>query len=189
MAWAAAHPSAFETLRIPDDEGAPSFDIGFWPPREAERLAVLMSKMRKPARDIDNITDNAELIALCGLSFEVFRDMVRFGCRGWTGFKTAKGETIPSETEQVEIDGRKHTVLTNECLHILGVNKLTVAVGGKCMAFNMLSEAQKKTSAWRSDSPSSQSPTDAADATAPEPPQTTSTPSPESTDRPLKVAR
>ena len=138
--WLAVHPDMTADARVPDEEGAPTFSIGFWPPRESERLGVLLTRLRKPRADADP-DDLDALVKESGLSLDAFRDMARYGVRGWTGFGS-----VVSSVEEVEIDGRKHKRLTADAVNALYVNRLLIPVALKAMAFNVLSEAEKKTS-------------------------------------------
>lgn len=170
MAWKAVHPDLTEKVRLPAD--GPEFELQFWPPLEAERINALTSNLRKPSRkdekEIDAFENPDELVKRAGYSYELIRDMARYGVRSWSGF----GD-IPCATETVEIDGKKHVRLTAESLAVLHANKLLVAVALKAQLMNILSEDQKKTSGWLSSSDSSTSPTDAADVTPSESPKTT----------------
>lgn len=160
MAWRAVSPDLTEEARLPDEEGAPSFTVGFWPPRESERFGALLVKLRKPADGLDPVKDYEAYAREIGLTFDVYRDMAKFGVRGWSGL-----DLPPAKTETVKIYGVDHVVLSDESLHWLGVQRLLGVVALRAFAFNVLSEAQKKTSNSPSDSPSSTSHTDAETAT------------------------
>src|SRR5688500_12128733 len=108
MTWRAVHPSLTKELRVPeDDPDAPTFTIGFWPPLEAEKAKLYISKLRRQQADQG---DSAEdLLRRARVDLHAFRDMARFGVRNWTGL----AELAPS-IEQIEIDGRQHVALTEE---------------------------------------------------------------------------
>ena len=166
MAWKAVHPSLTEEVRIPED--GPTFTIGFWPPREAERLRVVWARLKKPDEELDPIKDFDRLVEKGNVGLDLYRAMCRWGVRGWTGF----GD-VSCSTEEIEIDGRKHPSLTPEGLDAMYVNQLLVAVGLRCMAFNFLTEDQRGKLDWRSGSSTTSHSTNAAGAAPATHPKTT----------------
>ena len=170
MSWSAVHPDMTTEVRIPDEDGAPVFTLGFWPPLVAERLGALIAFVRKP-RDLDPIADLPAFVKASGLELAAFQDMVRYGVRGWTGWGDLKAVLVP-ET----FDGREHKRLTEDGVVALHANKLLVAVALKAMLFNILTEEEKKTSDWQSGRSSRSRDTVVLDASPPAAQSTTGLP-------------
>ena len=135
MTWRAVHPSLTEERRIPADHAdAPTFTLGFWPPLEAEKAKIYISKVRR-AHNLDPATEREELMRRAGVDLAAFWAMARFGVRQWSGL----GD-LPCHTETVKIDGREHHALTDESLQVLYHNGLLLPVALECWRFNSLRE-------------------------------------------------
>lgn len=151
MTWRAVHPSLTKEVRVPeDDPSAPTFTVGFWPPLESEKAKLYVSKLRRLQPGPSETTE--ELLHRAQVDLHAFRDMVRFGVRGWSGL----GD-LSCMTETVEIDGRRHVALTQESIDVLYHSSLLLPVALACWQFNSLTETEKKTSDSRSSSPVSTS--------------------------------
>lgn len=160
MTWRAVHPSLTEERRVPqDDADAPIFTLGFWPPIEAEKAKIYISKVRRmnssPASEADELSRRASA------DLEAFWAMARFGVRGWSGLGG-----LSCLTESVRIDAREHVALTDESLQILYHNGLLLPVALECWKFNNLTEEEKKTSNSPSNSGPSMTNTAAPSATS-----------------------
>ncbi len=164
MAWKAVHPGLTEKVRVPAD--GPEFELQFWPPREAARINLLQTKLHSVSGKLDFVKDYERVIEMSGLDHDNLETICRFGVKGWAGF-----DAIECKTEEVEIDGRKHTALTKESLLVLHVNKLLFGLATKCCLMNWLSEDQKKTSSLRSESSTATSTTPAASVIPNSPPE------------------
>lgn len=157
MAWRAVHPALTEERRVPaEDPEAPTFTIGFWPPLEAEKAKLYVSKLRHPKKAVEADETAEQLLRQSGIDLAAFWAMVRHGVRGWEGL----GD-IPCKTEVVRIDGRDHTALSDESLQVVYHNGLLVALALECWKFNNLTEEEKKTSNSLLSSSISTSPTPA----------------------------
>lgn len=142
MAWIATHPDNTKDVRVPDEEGAPVFTVGYFPPAVSERIGAKWQKARKPDKTLDQIEDMDEVVRQVALDYAVIREMARYGVRGW---KVEEGGIGPKlDTER--IDGRDHPVLSDESVEVLYRNKLLLAVAMEAMAFNVLPEEKKSTS-------------------------------------------
>ena len=144
--WTAVHPDLTEKLRIPDEIG-PEFELQFWPPKIGAGFSVAMSRVTKDIDKLDPVKDYARVCEISGLDWRAMADMARFGVRGWSDM------SIECQTEVVEVDGRKHTVLTEESVQILHASALLFRVATKCNLYNRLDPDQKKTLPWRSGFP------------------------------------
>lgn len=164
MTWRAVHPSLTQDIRVPeDDPNAPTFTIGFWPPLEAEKAKLYVSKLRK--QQSGESPESAEdLLRRARIDLQAFRDMARFGIRSWHGL----GE-LAAAVEYVEIDGRPHAALTQESCDILYHSGLLLPAALACWKFNNLTEEEKKTSRSPSSSPTSKNGTPVTAVTAPSP--------------------
>ena len=152
MTWRAVHPSLTEDRRVPtDDPTAPTFTLGFWPPIEAERAKIYVSRARR-ARPIDELEDAGEIVKRATTDLEAFRTMARFGVRGWSGLGALACSTVVVTTE-----GREQVVLSEEALDTLYHSGLLLAVALECWTFNNVTEAEKKTSSSPSNSSTSKS--------------------------------
>ena len=140
MTWRAVHPCLTEDRRVPEaDPDAPIFTIGFWPPLEAEKAKIYISKVRR--MNSTSASDADELSRRASADLEAFWAMARFGIRAWSGV----GD-LPCVTENVRLDARDHVALTDESLQILYHNGLLLPVALECWKFNNLTEEEKKTS-------------------------------------------
>lgn len=141
MTWLAVHPSNTETVTLPaDTPGAPTFVIGYWPPRIAERIHAEMARLRKHDKDDQDLTVTpAQFLATVESRYELTRLMVIYGVRGWEGL------TPTAETIELDLDGRKHPCLTQDGLVLLHANKLVGELALACLRFNVLTAAEKKT--------------------------------------------
>lgn len=169
MAWKAVHPDLTE--EVTPIEGGPSFTVGFWPPREAERLNVLLSDLKQPG-EISPHDDYDAYIKSIGLTLEAVWDMAKYGVRGWSGF----GDFAPA-FEEIESGRFKHKALADASVRLLYVNKLLIAVATKCWLFNSLTEEQRGKSDWRSGSSTTSPSTNAAGAAPATHPKTEESPS------------
>ena len=166
MPWKAAHPASTTTANLPEDADAKdqaTFTIGFWPPFIAEKLNVLRAEITKPGPDLHPIRDANAFAEATGLSIAWYRTMVKYGLRDWKGVEI-DGKEVKIDTKTEEIDGRKHTAVSEEHIDVLYHGSLLVALGMKCWVYNVLSEVQKKEFDLQSASPSSKSPTSAKSA-------------------------
>lgn len=138
MAWRAVHPRSTKEVQCPaGEDGAPRFEIGFWPPAVAERLDVRMTELRKQSK-------NADAAVVC--------EMVKYGVRGWSGMVGDDEREILDGVVEEEIDGRKHPVLIPECIELLRVNRLLELLAVECFEFNTLSDRKKRPSSSPSNS-------------------------------------
>ena len=140
-----------------------AFVFGFWPPREDLRLRALLpiSSISKPAAD--PVADQDGYIKQAGLDWDVLREAVRWGVRGWSG------AGVEAKTEKVTIDGREHVALSMESIEALYHGKLLASVALRSVVFILLTDDQKKTSGSPSNSTSSQSATPATAVTGASP--------------------
>ena len=106
------------------------FTIGYWPPREAEKIGAGIAAIRKVGQD----TEEARRMA-----FEVHRRMVEYGLRAFDG---ALAGAIETET----IYGRTHPRVSDRVLHQLYLNHAIWPLGMACLKWNSLSEDEKKAS-------------------------------------------
>jgi len=157
MAWKAVHPDL--TDEVTPVEGGPTFVVQFWPPSIAAKLEVMLSRIRKPGRELDPVADYDELLMDSGISLEAFKEMARYGVRDWRDF----GD-IRCETEEVVLDDMRHRRLTAKAVHTLHVNKILLAVAFKALLFNTLTEEQRGKFDWRSGSSLTSRDTSAAGA-------------------------
>lgn len=165
MAWRAVHPSITEPRRIPsDDPTGPVFTLGFWPPLEAEKAKIYVSKVRRASGG----TDIAELVDRARVDLDAFWSMARFGVRGWSGL----GDLV-SATERVSIDGREHVALSDDSMQVLYHSGLLLPVALECWRYNSLTDEEKKTSnspsrsiTWTSDTPATDATSDSAPVTS-----------------------
>lgn len=164
MTWRAVHPSLTQEVRVPDDDpSAPTFTIGFWPPLEAEKAKLYVSSLRR-TQALGDAESGEVILRKARVDLHAFRDMARFGIRGWSGL----GD-LACATEKIEIDGRLSIALTEESCDILYHGGLLLPVALACWRFNNLTEAEKKTSRSPSNSPFSMSGTPAIDVMPPSP--------------------
>lgn len=130
-------PDATTTAEV----GGVTFTIGFWPPREAERIGALVRRSRKLGEDSAEGYDSA---------FEANRIAVQFGVRGWA--KWEGGPDAAKELGSETIHGRAHPRLsdkaTDALYHVPGGAFWSLAVAA--FRWNSLQDEEKK----RSDSPS-----------------------------------
>lgn len=161
--WLGIDPDLTKDVRVPEEDGAPTFTIGFWPPLVAERLNLAMVRIRKIQGDdeeeIDLVKDFDKALQRSGVSIEAYQDMCRYGVRGWTG------GVIEAELETEKIAGREHQVLSHRSVEVLYKGGLLLAVGLEAMRMNVLGETEKKRSDSPSSSATSTSPTPAPSAT------------------------
>lgn len=152
MAWVAVHPDLTQEVQVPEEEGAPLFTVGFWPPREAERFKMTWADMQRT--ELDPVDQQDAYLKAVNINYEVARDMVRFGVRGWSGMRGADGKEMAPE---FDAEGR----LSEASLDLLYVNNLLAALSIKAFLFNVLSEDEKKKASLQSGSVTSSSDTDA----------------------------
>lgn len=165
MSWQAVHPDTTEW--ITPFQGAPEFEIGFWPPREAERFGLLSNKLHEAKEHVgkfENLHDQDAFARAIGLDLELTWDMVRWGVRDWRGIVDPDGEEIRPEFDTVEVDGRQHKRLSEESVRMLYHSRLVGALFTKVWLWNVLTPAEKKTSGLRLESLISMFITDAKSA-------------------------
>src|SRR3990167_6474696 len=117
MSWLAVHPDQTAKVRVHDDTEAPEFEVGFFPPRESERISVIAQGLHKPV-DLDPIANQEEFAKLSGLEFTFWREVAKWGVRGWSGAEQ------PASVGTEKIDGREHKALSPESIEVLYVNGL-----------------------------------------------------------------
>lgn len=157
MTWLAASDDSTGEQRIPDTEGAPTFTLGFWPPRYENRFSSRVAAAMKTEADM---TDES-----LDKSYALSCDMARYCVRGWTGIVGPDGKEISPKFREEKIDGEKFKVLDDASLKVLSRARLLGAVAKKSYFFNILSEEEKKTFGLRWPSRTSTSGTVAATAT------------------------
>ena len=108
------------------------FTIGFWPPRESERIEALRSALR---RCDDKASEEAR-----GIGIEVHLLMVEYGVRAFTDQPEG---AVGKET----IRGIEYSRVSGKTLRQLYLNDAIWPLGLACLRWNELSEAEKKTSA------------------------------------------
>lgn len=161
--WIAAHPSNTMKVRCPDVEGAPTFELGFWPPRVSERVNTALAAIRKAQSDEDFLDPGSpEFGKITDLNFDITVEMLRWGVRGWEG-----ADLTPAVVSVEKVDGIDHPRLSLESAHVLSVNGVHNDLAQKAWLFNILTEQQKKTFGLRLPSVTSRSLTDVPSATAP----------------------
>lgn len=131
-------PDNTHSARIPDADGAPTFTLGFFPPREAERLGVVIAKIKKIG-DVDPIADIDKAIESSGLSLDVYMTVVRYGVRGWS-WPGGKSPEMGVE----KIGKHEYPVLEQKSVDALYRSKLLFLVSLACLKFNTLQEEEKK---------------------------------------------
>lgn len=119
--------------------GGVEFVIGFWPPREAERIGACIRRSRKLGED----SPDGHLLA-----FEANWIAVQYGVRSWS--KWDGGPDASKEVSEEDIHGRKHKRLSDkatEALYRSGDGFWDLALAA--FRWNNLQEEEKK----RSDEP------------------------------------
>ena len=159
MPFPLMHPDLTEKIRVPE-EGPEQLlvEVGYWPPREDVRIRAKIPSLSTPDKKLDPIADMEAYVHQAGLDFDVLRDAVRWGVRGW------EGATLEAVTVGTLIDDRKHLMLSPESIEALYHSRLLVVVGMKAILFNLLSEEERGKSGWRSSSSTSTNPTPAEPA-------------------------
>lgn len=111
-----------------------TFAIGFWPPREAERIGGAI----KAVRALDPESDEGR-----AKSIDLHMAMVEWGVRGWTGW-----DAFPAKdhVQTERIHGQDHTRLSTKAVRALYLNNAIWPVGLAALRWNNLSEEEKKTS-------------------------------------------
>ena len=109
-----------------------SFSIGFWPPRESEKIGAGIAAMKKLPPD----SEEARAAAL-----DLHQRMVRYGVRGWSGW-----EGVESKPETERIHGHEHPIVSEKVVRALYLNNAIWPLGLACLRWNNLSEEEKKTS-------------------------------------------
>ena len=127
MALRFIDPDATTTVEI---DGV-TFTIGYWPPREAEKIGALIVEAQRHA---DKTSEPAR-----AASFEVHRRMVEYGVRAFPG-------APPDAFGKESIHGREHVRVSEKVLHQLYMNNALWPLGLACLKWNNLSEEEKKTS-------------------------------------------
>ena len=131
-----------------------SFTVGFWPPRESERIARDIAVLQA-AEDKDSDAWKDRSAVLC-------RRMVQYGVRGWAGWEGAPEAVFEDE----EIHGRKHKRLDPRLLDGVALSGALQALALACLGWNNLQESEKKTSGEPSGSGTTSQRTDARPAAA-----------------------
>lgn len=136
MPWLAQHPDATERHRIPAEDG-PEFELGFWPPLPEIEIRARIPVIDKP--EVDASVDPEAFIEQAGLTWELCRDAARWSVRGWTD----EG-SLPPKFDEVEMDGRKYRVLSDESVGVLRRSGLLLPVAMKAIVLNLLTEQKKR---------------------------------------------
>lgn len=165
MPWLAVHPSATEKVRVPEDDG-PEFEFGFWPPLPEIEIRSKMPALTKP--DVDPVADPEKFIAQSGMSWDLCRLAVKWSVRGWS-----EEGGIAAKLETVKVDGREHTVLSDESIEVLRRAGILVPVALRAIVMNLLTEEKKRAFAKLSASGSKSLDTPAPDVTPTSPPSKT----------------
>lgn len=127
MALRFVDPDATTTAEV---DGV-KFTIGYWPPREAERVEALRAALRKcPNKD----TEEAR-----GIGLEVHLAMVEYGVRAFDG---QPADAFVRET----VRGIEYTRVSSKVLRQLYINDAIWPLGVACLQWNELSELEKKVS-------------------------------------------
>lgn len=129
--WLAVNPAATKQLRLPnpeDDDGL-LVTLGFWP-------TLIGAELRARLRDVSIFKEPAEmttdaLAAQNRYDLVQLSEAARWGVRGWAGDPAA-------ESSDVEIDGRKHTRLSDDSVELLEKNGLLLSAGIQSVLFNMI---------------------------------------------------
>lgn len=137
MALRFIDPSSTRSVEI----AGVSFTIGFWPPRESERIAAGIKAVKAHQ-------DHPDSQEARDLALEVHRRCVRYGVRGWEKWEGGPDASAAIETE--EIYGVKHQVLSEPIVHALYINDAIWPLAMACIRWNNLDDEEKK----RSDAPS-----------------------------------
>lgn len=109
-----------------------TFTVGFWPPRESERIAAGIAAIR-------NIAEQESAQAREG-RLEVYRRMVQYGVRGWEGWEGAPAPNLEDE----EIHGRKHKRLAARLLDGVSLSGALEALALACLQHNNLQKEESK---------------------------------------------
>jgi len=143
MPWLAVHPDATEKHQIPEGTG-PVFEFGFWPPLPEIQIRSRLPVLTKPEADPALSPD--EFVIQSGLTWELCRDAVKWGVRGWV-----EDGGIPSSVEMVKMDGREYAALSDESIGVLRRSGLLVTVAMRAIVFNVMTEEKKRASEKQSD--------------------------------------
>ncbi len=144
MTWLAIQPTRTVTVRVPDEEGAPTFTLGLWPPYVAE---IIGARFRQEA---DRISKGDVIDPTAGIS--TLEAAVAFSLRGWEGLG-------PCEMTHVEVPFpglfEKEKKLLREprasdgALAILHANKLLVSLAEYAIALNNAKPAAILDGTWK----------------------------------------
>jgi len=127
MALRFIDPDATTTVEV---DGV-AFVVGFWPPREAERIgAGIKAVQRIEDKDSEEARE---------AGFDVHRRMVQYGVRSFAG-------QVDGAIESEKIHGREHPKVSDRTLHQFYLNNAIWPLGLACLKWNNLSEEEKKTS-------------------------------------------
>lgn len=110
------------------------FTIGYWPPLQGERINLALTKLRRMSdgTTIDLATaDPDTAFAAIGLNRGIAEDAVRYSVRSWV-WEGAKPAAL--------VDG----VLSEQSVAALRLSGVLFELSFKCMDFNTVSEAEKK---------------------------------------------
>ena len=129
MALRFIDPDTTTTVEV---EGV-TFTIGFWPPREAEKIGAAIAAVRRHA---DPESEAARAAAL-----DAHSRMIQYGVRGWSGW-----EGVEAKMDAEAIHGREHPKVPEKVLRALYLNNALWPVGLACLRWNNLSDEEKKTS-------------------------------------------
>mgnify|MGYP001568730432 CR=1 FL=1 len=128
MALRFIDPDATTTVEV---DGV-TFTIGYWPPREAEKIGAAIAAIRKSSDDRESEEARAA-------SLDAHWRMVEYGVRGFTD---APDKAIESE----KINGREHPRVSDRVMRQLYLNNAIWPLGLACLQWNNLSDTEKKTS-------------------------------------------
>lgn len=138
--WFLTNPDHTEESRLPDEDGAPTFVVGFFPPQQDVAIRARLPVLSKPDEAIDPVKDQDEFIRHSGMQLEAYREAARWGCRGWRGAPAG----FEAKTETIRLGGRDHTALTYASVDLLYANGLLGLVAMRAIAFNILSAEQQE---------------------------------------------
>ena len=108
-----------------------AFTIGFWPPLKAERMGLTLGRLHKLGPVDLKTADPETAFAAIGLNREFCEDAVRYAVRSW------KWDGAPA----AEV---KDGALSDKCVGALRLSGLLHELAAECMAFNTISEEEKK---------------------------------------------
>ena len=108
-----------------------TFTLGFWPPVKAERIGLHLSKLRASGVKELKDAEPEKAYEAIGINRELAEDSVRYSVRSW------KWDGAPDAVLE-------NGVLSDRCITALHLSGLLYPLSNECMAFNTLSEDEKK---------------------------------------------